>query len=95
LDSQATTPSPVSGADPASEPLIDEARSRIDDIDRRIVDLLRLRRDLSLRIQVVRTRAGGPQTDSAREADIARVYRSFFPDSGDEVAAAVLRACRL
>ncbi|WP_184503643.1 chorismate mutase [Streptomyces botrytidirepellens] len=71
-----------------------QARTDIDNLDLGIISLLRMRREVSQRIQQARVQANGPKTDSDREADIARVYRSCFGDSGDEVAAAVLRVCR-
>ncbi|MFF7243031.1 chorismate mutase [Embleya sp. NPDC008237] len=71
-----------------------EARTDIDNLDLGIISLLRMRREVSQRIQQARRQADGPKFDSGREADIAGVYRSHFGDSGDEVAAAVLRACR-
>lgn len=73
---------------------IGQARTDIDELDLGIIRLLRMRRAVSQRIQRTRLRADGPGTDPGRENDIARVYRSHFGDSGDDVAAAVLRACR-
>jgi chorismate mutase len=71
-----------------------QARTDIDSLDLGIICLLRMRREVSQRIQQARLQANGPKTDSGREADIARVYRSSLGDSGDEVAAAVLRVCQ-
>ncbi|MFD9889703.1 chorismate mutase [Amycolatopsis sp. NPDC059027] len=70
------------------------ARQEIDNIDIGIVNLLRIRFDISKRIQQARLDSGGARTDPRREADIKRVYRSFFGEPGEEVADAVLRLCR-
>ncbi|MFD3522124.1 chorismate mutase [Streptomyces sp. NPDC058653] len=71
-----------------------QARTDIDNLDLGIISLLRMRREVSQRIQQARLQANGPKTVPGREADIAEVYRSYFGDNGDEVAAAVLRVCR-
>ncbi|WP_221351106.1 chorismate mutase [Streptomyces beigongshangae] len=71
-----------------------QARTDIDNLDLGIISLLRMRREVSQRIQQARLQADGPRTDADRESDVIRVYRSSFGDGGDEVATAVLRVCR-
>ncbi|MDM4719727.1 chorismate mutase [Micromonospora sp. WMMA1363] len=94
LDSGTTAPVPATTAGPDARLSIGEARAQIDDLDLRIIDLLRLRREVSHRIQQARLQAGGPRIDPGREAEIAQVYHSFFGEDGDDVAAVVLRVCR-
>ncbi|WP_409180695.1 chorismate mutase [Amycolatopsis sp. VS8301801F10] len=70
------------------------ARQEIDNIDTGILALLRVRFNVSQQVQKTRIGSGGARVDLDREADIRQKYRSFFGQSGDEVANAVLRLCR-
>jgi chorismate mutase len=73
---------------------IPAARRQIDDIDRGIVEMLRLRQEISHRVQRTRLDAGGQRIDGTREASVTAYYRSALGAAGADLAAALLRICR-
>ena len=74
---------------------IDEGRQVIDAIDRRLVELLRMRRDASRRIQEMRLGSGGAVRDEEREAGIVARYQLALGPAGMRLASTVLEACSL
>ncbi|MFC6092622.1 chorismate mutase [Saccharothrix lopnurensis] len=70
------------------------ARSRIDDLDTKLIALLHERRRISAGIQRDRLANGGVRTDTAREREIFRRYRSEFGSAGTTLSSTVLEICR-
>lgn len=84
---------PASG--PASaEQVIAADRRRIDDLDARIIALVRERVEVSRRVQAARTGAGGRRVHLAREMEILRAYGDALGRPGTSVAMALLELCR-
>jgi chorismate mutase len=92
----ACAPGPAGQSPPATgaPQTIAEGRRKIDELDGRIIDLIRQRVQVSRGVQQARTSAGGQQTDPRREEAIVARYQSALGPSGAEVAHAVLDASR-
>lgn len=75
-------------------PDITSARSRIDDLDTQLIALLHERRRISAGIQRDRLATGGVRTDTAREREIFRRYRSALGSAGSALSSTVLEICR-
>ncbi|QMU79270.1 chorismate mutase [Streptacidiphilus sp. PB12-B1b] len=85
--------------DPAAAPtdpaaVIAGARSRIDDLDRRILDLVQQRMAVSAEVQAARIGSGGTRLALSRELEILARYRSALGPQGTEVAMQLLQLCR-
>ncbi|WP_086828522.1 chorismate mutase [Allokutzneria sp. NRRL B-24872] len=91
LSACGSTPPP---APPAPSDVISQQRTRIDDLDRQIVELLGQRKEASEAVQRARTSAGGGRVDPSREQVIIDKYRARLGDGGEKIAKAVLEAFR-
>ncbi|MDQ6874715.1 MAG: chorismate mutase [Actinomycetota bacterium] len=74
--------------------LVAALRSRIDAVDRSVLDLIAERRVLSRRIQDARVAAGGVRIELSREREVLDVYGRALGADGTALATAVLRNCR-
>ncbi len=73
---------------------IADARQEIDELDDRIIALVRERMGVSERIQRTRIAAGGRRVSLAREMDILRRYREELGRPGTQLAMTLLELCR-
>jgi chorismate mutase len=69
-------------------------RSRIDELDARIIALVQERRTVSAGIQQARVEAGGRRVHLAREMEILDRYRSELGRPGTQLAMTLLGLCR-
>lgn len=74
--------------------LVAALRSRIDSVDRSVLDLIAERRILSRRIQDARVAAGGVRIELSREREVLDGYGRALGADGTALATAVLRSCR-
>ena len=74
--------------------VIAEARGRIDELDQRIIELVRQRMGVSVEVQSARITAGGPRLALNRELEILARYRAALGPQGTEVAMQLLELCR-
>ncbi|MCH6162128.1 chorismate mutase [Streptomyces marispadix] len=70
------------------------ARSRIDELDARIIALVQERRAVSAGIQRARIEAGGRRVHLAREMEILDRYRGELGRPGTQLAMTLLALCR-
>ncbi|OEU85296.1 chorismate mutase [Streptomyces abyssalis] len=70
------------------------ARSRIDELDGRIIALVQERRTVSAGIQRARVEAGGRRVELAREMEILDRYRGELGRPGTQLAMTLLALCR-
>lgn len=73
---------------------IDAARREIDELDGRIMALIKERMAVSERIQRTRIASGGRRVNLAREMDILRRYREGLGQPGTALAMTLLELCR-
>jgi len=95
IDAQLATAPAVESADPGREfpipdfgprsPDLVEVRDLIDDVDRRLVDLLRQRYDLSRRAGHIKRRAGKPVRDPVREDALLAERAGWAREGGLDV----------
>ena len=93
MTTQLTTADTSSPA-PAADTVIAEARTRIDELDRRILGLVQERMAVSAEVQAARLAAGGTRLALSRELEILARYRSALGPQGTEVAMQLLELCR-
>ncbi|EFL25267.1 chorismate mutase [Streptomyces himastatinicus ATCC 53653] len=74
--------------------VIGSARERIDDLDGRILDLIRERMGVSASIQEARIAAGGRRVHLSREMEILDRYRQALGKPGTTLAMTLLELCR-
>ncbi|MFJ2952698.1 chorismate mutase [Streptomyces sp. NPDC087226] len=75
---------------------IAQQRRRIDELDARLIETIRARREVSRNIQRHRTEARGPRSDTPRENRIIEKYgEELGGRQGVSLAMEVLKACRL
>ncbi|MDT0346156.1 chorismate mutase [Streptomyces litchfieldiae] len=74
--------------------VIADARTRIDDLDARIAELVRERITVSEQIQRTRIAAGGRRVHLSRELEILRRYREALGRPGTQLAMTLLELCR-
>jgi chorismate mutase len=86
-----STPSTPEATTPAD---VTAGRERIDDLDRRILELIVERASVSRENQTARVAAGGRRLDLARESQILAHYRDALGKPGVTIAMAVLEFCR-
>ncbi|MEV8113764.1 chorismate mutase [Streptomyces xiamenensis] len=95
---QSTRTSPTAAATAAPDTAtarIAGARQRIDDLDARIVALIKERMSASDEIQQIRITDGGRRVDLAREMDILRHYGDALGrERGTRLAMTLLELCR-
>ncbi|MTE20625.1 chorismate mutase [Streptomyces sp. TRM43335] len=86
---------PDPGVDAAGpEERIAGDRDRIDDLDRRIIELIRERVEVSARIQRTRIEAGGRRVNLSREMEVLTHYRERLGRPGTSLAMTLLELCR-
>ena len=73
---------------------IAEARTRIDELDGRILALVQERMAVSAEVQAARIGGGGPRLSLSREMEILARYRDVLGPQGAEVAMRLLELCR-
>ncbi|MBY8880400.1 chorismate mutase [Actinacidiphila acidipaludis] len=86
--------SPAGTGPETAEALIAERRERIDELDTRIIALVRERMDVSGQIQAARIGSGGRRVHLARELDVLRTYGTALGKPGTAVAMKLLELCR-
>ncbi|MFH8471343.1 chorismate mutase [Streptomyces sp. NPDC018000] len=74
--------------------LIDNARSRIDALDDRIIGLVQERMAISAVIQEARITSGGRRINLSREMEILGQYRDALGKPGTSLAMTLLELCR-
>jgi chorismate mutase len=74
--------------------LISSARERIDDLDRRIIELVRQRIAVSDGIQQARIASGGRRVNLSREMEIISAYSAELGKPGTTLAMTLLELCR-
>ena len=92
-------PRPAAGDSPANAPrdpeaVIAAARARIDELDGRIIALIKERMAVSAHVQRTRLAAGGRRVHLAREMEILRHYRESLGRPGTQLAMTLLELCR-
>jgi chorismate mutase len=70
------------------------ARERIDDLDRRIIELVQQRIAVSAGIQQARIASGGRRVNLSREMAILSAYRDELGRPGTALAMTLLELCR-
>jgi chorismate mutase len=91
----AAVAAPVPTAAPtAAERTVAEARRRIDDLDGRIIELVRQRSEVSGEVQQARMGAGGRRLHLAREMEILRTYGEALGRPGTALAMTLLELGR-
>jgi chorismate mutase len=90
----APSPAPAPTPSPSPETVIAEARRRIDDLDARIIELVRERMDVSAEVQRARMGSGGRRLHLAREMEILRGYGDALGKPGTALAMTLLELCR-
>ncbi|MEE1940602.1 chorismate mutase [Streptomyces sp. TRM 70361] len=73
---------------------ISEDRGRIDELDERIIALVRERMAVSARIQRTRIDGGGRRVNLSREMEILTRYREELGRPGTSLAMTLLELCR-
>ncbi|MCQ4082607.1 chorismate mutase [Streptomyces sp. RB6PN25] len=73
---------------------ISSARDRIDDLDRRIIGLVRQRIAVSDSIQQTRIASGGRRVNLSREMEIIGAYSAQLGKPGTALAMTLLELCR-
>jgi chorismate mutase len=79
---------------PEAAVMIADARARIDDLDARIIDLVKQRMAASSQAQTARASVGGPRISLAREMEILGHFHAELGRPGTEVAKLLLELCR-
>ncbi len=79
---------------PQAAEVISGARERIDDLDRRIIDLVRERMAVSAAIQQARLGSGGRRVHLSREMEIINAYSGELGRPGTALAMTLLELCR-
>ncbi|MET9876084.1 chorismate mutase [Actinacidiphila glaucinigra] len=87
-----STPAAPRTTDPGA--VIADARERIDDLDARIIALVRERMAVSAGIQRARIESGGRRVHLSREMDILRRYSEQLGRPGTALAMTLLELCR-
>ena len=83
---------PERPVDPAEA--IPVLRERIDDLDVQIARLVKVRAEVSRRIQNARVQGGGTRIELGRERVVLQGYRDVLGPDGALLGDAVLRVCR-
>ncbi|MER8013219.1 chorismate mutase [Streptomyces griseoluteus] len=77
-----------------SERTIDDARTRIDALDDRIIGLVQERMAVSSVVQQTRIASGGRRVSLSREMEILGRYRDALGKPGTALAMTLLELCR-
>ena len=83
----------LSESQPTPEGVLD-GRVRIDDLDRRIIELITERMAVSKEVGAARMAAGGRRLDIKREGEIISRYNAALGRPGTTVAMQLLELCR-
>ncbi|AJT64969.1 chorismate mutase [Streptomyces chattanoogensis] len=95
MSTETATAVPDTGArTPQAAELITDARSRIDDLDGRIIGLVQERMAVSAVIQRERIASGGRRVNLAREMEILAHYRDQLGRPGTALAMTLLELSR-
>ncbi|MFG2135459.1 chorismate mutase [Streptomyces sp. NPDC048650] len=95
MSTETATAAPDTGAHtPAAAGLITDARSRIDDLDGRIIGLVQERMAVSAVIQRERITSGGRRVNLSREMEILAHYRAQLGKPGTALAMTLLELSR-
>lgn len=78
----------------AAAAVIAGARARIDDLDGRIIELIRERMGVSAEVQQARIASGGRRLSLNREMEILNRYSDALGRPGTTVAMTLLELCR-
>lgn len=70
------------------------ARGRIDELDRKIIELVQERMDVSEEVQQARIASGGRRLSLSREMEILGRYRERLGKPGTTLAMTLLELCR-
>jgi chorismate mutase len=90
-----TATSSTADAAPAPDEVIASNRARIDELDARIIELVKERMAASRAVQQARMGAGGRRVHLAREMEILRTYGDALGGRpGTSVAMTLLELCR-
>jgi chorismate mutase len=79
---------------PQAAALITEARSQIEELDRRIIALVQQRMAVSTTIQRARIDSGGRRVSLSREMEIIAGYTAELGKPGTALAMTLLELCR-
>ncbi|MCC5031749.1 chorismate mutase [Streptomyces sp. WAC 00631] len=93
VPAQAVAPDTGARTDEAAA-LIAGARERIDDLDARIIGLVRERMAVSAAIQEARITSGGRRVNLSREMEVLHHYREQLGKPGTALAMTLLDLCR-
>ncbi|KNE80190.1 chorismate mutase [Streptomyces fradiae] len=93
VPAQAAAPDTGARTDEAAA-LIAGARERIDDLDARIIGLVRERMAVSAAIQEARITSGGRRVNLSREMEVLHHYREQLGKPGTALAMTLLDLCR-
>ncbi|MBJ6639975.1 chorismate mutase [Streptomyces sp. NPDC005706] len=77
-----------------AEQTIDDARTRIDALDDRIIGLIQERMAVSTVVQETRIASGGRRVNLSREMEILGRYREALGKPGTALAMTMLELCR-
>jgi chorismate mutase len=88
----APSPAPVPVAGP--DGLVAARRRRIDELDARLIGLVRERMAVSGEIQAARIGSGGRRVHLAREMEVLRTYGDALGRPGTALAMTLLELCR-
>ncbi|MBL1065676.1 chorismate mutase [Streptomyces sp. 7-21] len=78
----------------AAEAAIADLRARIDELDARIIGLIKERMTVSDEVQRIRIASGGRRLHLAREMEILRRYHGELGKAGTQLAMTLLELCR-
>ncbi|MCI0385330.1 chorismate mutase [Streptomyces sp. CNQ085] len=90
-----TTPATTAAeAGTGTDERIARDRERIDELDRRLIALVRERMEVSARVQRARIGAGGRRVNLSREMEVLTRYRERLGRPGTSLAMTLLELCR-
>jgi chorismate mutase len=89
-----TLPDALPDAPTDTASVIADARGRIDDLDARIIELIRERMGVSAEVQRARMESGGRRVQLTREMEILRGYGAALGKPGTALAMTLLDLCR-
>ena len=94
MTSENETPLPSGTDDPLSDAEIQEYRLEINALDKRIIDSIKRRSEVSQLIGKTRRGSGGTKLVYTREVAIINQFREAFGSEGVEIAKALLQLGR-
>lgn len=94
MTSSTRTPETATPGTAAPDTVIAANRERIDELDERIIALVRERMGVSAEIQRTRIEAGGRRVNLSREMEILNRYSDSLGKPGTALAMTLLELCR-